>query len=1296
MPESMGGLFATVTLDIDDALRQLRLLQGALRQTGAAARGGGGVAQGATYQGLSTGTRQATAALSSYSTATKKAQAATKETAGQIQKLTGVMSRYAEQISKTENAYSKATDQVAQANRVRINSTRELMEMEARRSAQAHQLALAEGRLARSTRSLAAFGLPPRARAVSDVERERRKLNALNQETARLSQANTAALGKENAALAQQDAVLKKLVTARQGAAKATNEMSIASERFQGELESSQGVIQTAIRGQLGVMRSAIVPITQMFQSSALVSGNRVLYGLSRGMTAMGQAFRAGGFAALRFAGILGAVLIAAVATYKGIKLAIQGIQEMTKAGFEHGMEIEHLAIAYESLLGSVAAARNELNFLQQQAITSPFLTEAVVQLDRFLIAQGFLATSMRRDVVAATLDLGAAIGLTNEGLGNVAYALGQVRNAGRLTGDEARQLTNNFINWQDILRTLPAYADKTGLELKKMQEKGEISAADFFEGYLRYAEKFKGASDKMALSLKGVINNLQDIFQFNIGEAFAGLDFGKYVNLAPIKILASWLQTVVGILSSIDFRPFATAIGFLMQALFGRVARWLQTEGTKISTFFQSTLPRYITYTANVVKWFGNIFASVWIVIASIGRSIGAVWRKVLDSFKIGMESAGAGFISWAEVAGFAAGVIAAAFKMASNAALIAIDAIVAGVLLAIATLRTLDALIPFVGGGWDEAKAAGADANAQLEKLGGSITNVATGVLDTYNTVNQEVSTLLKSFKAFKMPEFDLPSMGPVKDDMDATAEEVGEAAEDAGKAVDKFAEMLKDVMDQIFDLTRRWFGMRSEVEAAFLGDKGFTGTIDQIASMGKQLIELLKSIGAESVARYINAATIELLKLARARELVAARLEKAQQKLADAIQAQRDLTTSVRDAARDFALALDVGEEELQVFARISERGFYIEESISSTKSFAEQLKERVKALKKFARDIRELRRRGVDAGLIQQLLEAGPEAGGEVATQLAEGSQAQIRQVNQLQRAAKNTARKLGKYAGKEFKQAGVDQARGVVKGIESELDAIEKSAIGITNAIYKVLLPFAKEAAPDLGEDVGSGIASGIGSQSGKTTDASKKHAAALSVPSAILAYERSSTSITDSVDATWKAWVEKPGTYAPFSTLKTRVVEEIAEIQERIEERMGTIEIAMAGKLSYSGMIAAFWKSIMLGLAPFASGVLAKLFPENKEAYDIAAANYRIFQASTDQISFGSPAIGGKKGTQQGGSAAPATTQSSTYSYAGETTTASPTVNVYIGDTELRGIVNSEIVSTDNNNVQHVNSIRRV
>jgi len=1206
------------------------------------------------------------------------------------------MARYAEQIGKAEHAYSKATDQVAQANRVRINSTRELMELEARRSAQAHQLALAEGRLARSTRSLSTFGLPPTRRAVSDVERERRKLNELNKQAATLSQAHTAAVGKENAALVQQDAVLKKLEQTRQKAAKATNEMSVASTKFQGELESAQGGIQTWVRGQLGVMRSAIVPITQMFQSSALVSGNRVLYGLSRGMTAMGQAFRAGGFAALKFAGILGAVLVAAVALYKGIKLGIQGLQEMTQAGFEHGMEIEHLAIAYESLLGSVSAARNELNFLQEQAITSPFLTKSVVQLDRFLIAQGFLATAMRRDIIDATLDLGAAIGLTDEGLGNVGYALGQVRNAGRLTGDEARQLTNNFINWQDILRTLPEYADKTGLELKKMQEKGEISASDFFEGYLRYAERFQGASDKMAKSLKGVINNLQDIFQFNIGEAFAGLDMGKYVNLAPVKLLASWLQTLVGILSAIDFRPFATAIGFLMQALFGRIARWLQTEGTKIGTFFEQTLPRYLTYSANVIKWFGNIFASVWIVIASIGRSIGSVWRAILDNFKVGMEAAGAGFISWAEVAGVAAGIIAAAFKLAANAAIIAVDAMVSAVLLAIATLRTLDALIPFVGGGWDEAKAAGADANAQLEKMGGSITNIATGVLDTYNTVNAEVSKLLDSFQTFKMPEFDLPDIGPMGDDMSQTADEIGESAEKAGKAVDKFAELLKDVMDQIFDLTRRWFGMRSEVEVAFLGDKGFTATVDQIASMGKQLIELLRSIGAESVARYINAATIELLELARSRERVAVRLEKAQQKLADAIQAQRDLTTSVRDAAKDFALALDVGEEELQVYARISERGFYIEESIESTKSFAEQLKERVKALKKFARDIRELRRRGVDAGLLQQLLEAGPEAGGEAASQLAEGSQAQIRQVNQLQRAARRTAKNLGKYAGKEFKQAGVDQARALVKGIQGELDTIEKSALAITASIYKVLLPFAKEAAPDLGEDVGSGIAGGIASQSGKATDASKKMANALVIPSAILQYERSIGTITDTIGASWKEWVEKPGTYAPFATLKTRVVEEIEEIHDRIEDRMGTIEIAMAGKLSYSSMIAAFWKSIMLGLAPFSTGVMATLFPENAKAYAIAKANYDIFSNATDVITFGSPVRGGREGTSTASGGGGATVQSSSYSYAGETSTASPTVNVYIGETELRGIVNSEIVSADNNNVQHVNSIRRV
>ena len=61
----------------------------------------------------------------------------------------------------------------------------------------------------------------------------------------------------------------------------------------------------------------------------------------------------------------------------------------------------------------------------------------------------------------------------------------------------------------------------------------------------------------------------------------------------------------------------------------------------------------------------------------------------------------------------------------------------------------------------------------------------------------------------------------------------------------------------MGAIFDLTRRWFDLRSQLEKGLLGSAGFEATIDQIASMGQKLVEAMSEIGRPGSSLSSNAA-------------------------------------------------------------------------------------------------------------------------------------------------------------------------------------------------------------------------------------------------------------------------------------------------------------------------------------------------------------------------------------------------------------------------------------------------------
>ena len=62
----------------------------------------------------------------------------------------------------------------------------------------------------------------------------------------------------------------------------------------------------------------------------------------------------------------------------------------------------------------------------------------------------------------------------------------------------------------------------------------------------------------------------------------------------------------------------------------------------------------------------------------------------------------------------------------------------------------------------------------------------------------------------------------------------------------------------MGAIFDLTRRWFDLRSQLEKGLLGSAGFEATIDQIASMGQKLVEAMSEIGRPGVVALIERGT------------------------------------------------------------------------------------------------------------------------------------------------------------------------------------------------------------------------------------------------------------------------------------------------------------------------------------------------------------------------------------------------------------------------------------------------------
>lgn len=816
----------------------------------------------------------------------------------------------------------------------------------------------------------------------------------------------------------------------------------------------------TTTLSSLGAARSG----NYLYAAAGVVNG---LKGAFTGAATSGLAL------GVAVAGITAAVVIA-VGTMVGW---ISVIKRLSTEAVKSATSLETLMVSFEALLGSRAAAEAEFGFLVEAARVSPFFTDAIVNLDRFLLAQGLLNTELRQNTVKALIDFGSAAGLTGADLQNLARALGQVYVAGRLTGDEARQLRNNFLGVDRILRELPQYANESGIAIKKATEEGLVSARDFYEGFFAYTADFKDAAAQQQQTLAGLRDTIIDTFQLGLGEAtlrLSELDEGFSV----LGALKAPLRELLDVINSIDFTPLAASLGAVVSVFTGPFTNFITNSGAAIVKFFQESLPSAIAFTATVLNYLWTITRYVFSLIiqgvANLFRPFGVFSRNIAtwqDFVTTAIKAVGYVIIGLSAVWSASFAIIAGTTALLSGL-------IAAGIII---ILKSVVALIRLLsgnaGGAWDtftdglnrgwEAIKDGA------ETARGIATDTAAGIAEAWNAIGD--------LEPIELPEFEVPETGgaglPGEDAFPG-----GSSGDDAGGGGGSAAaDAANRAMDTLFDLTKRWFDQRSELEKAFLGSEGFEATASQIAAGGKKLIEALTAIGgpeAEAAIAVVDSGTRQLLQLAAQREAVAEQLADAEKELDDLIKERDRLSDSIADSARKFALSLRTEEETVKRLESFSERGFFYETESTRQKSFLESLRERYAALLEFQTNLKKLAALGFSNDVISELAAAGPDAAGAAASELAAAGPEVVDEVNTTFQGIADVAENLGSSVADTVYGGAIDAAQAVADGLTADLAAIEEAAIAITNTIYEAVLPLAKEM-EEVGKAAGGGMADGI-------------------------------------------------------------------------------------------------------------------------------------------------------------------------------------------------------------------------
>jgi tape measure domain-containing protein len=193
---------------------------------------------------------------------------------------------------------------------------------------------------------------------------------------------------------------------------------------------------------------------------------------------------------------------------------ALQGLvgqaQQLAQGGVLIAGSFERSRIGLEAFLGSAEKARGIFADIQDFAQRSPFQFKDLAQGANRLLAFNFEAEKLLPTLSAissATGALGGDLGKFND----LITAFGQIRQAGKLTGEELRQLRNAGVEGIVIEALGKAYG-KTAAEIQKAVRDGIIPGAQAVEISIAALEaRFGPFNDKVSKSFEVALSNVGD-----------------------------------------------------------------------------------------------------------------------------------------------------------------------------------------------------------------------------------------------------------------------------------------------------------------------------------------------------------------------------------------------------------------------------------------------------------------------------------------------------------------------------------------------------------------------------------------------------------------------------------------------------------------------------------------------------------------------------------------------------------------------------------------------------------------
>ena len=213
---------------------------------------------------------------------------------------------------------------------------------------------------------------------------------------------------------------------------------------------------------------------------------------------------------------------------FAGASLAVGGL--LKAAG-----DFEQVEVAFETMLGSAAKAKDLLQDITKFARTTPFSLTGIVDSSKQLLAFG-----IEQDKIIGTMtSLGnIAAGVGRDKLPTLVRAFGKIRTKGKATMEELNMLLEAGV---PVLDELAKNYGVSTEELFKMISAGKVGFADVeaaLTGLSSGSGKFANLMEKQSKTFLGMLSNLKDFIQVT------AIEIGKEL-LPQAKALATQILNI-------------------------------------------------------------------------------------------------------------------------------------------------------------------------------------------------------------------------------------------------------------------------------------------------------------------------------------------------------------------------------------------------------------------------------------------------------------------------------------------------------------------------------------------------------------------------------------------------------------------------------------------------------------------------------------------------------------------------------------------------------------------------------